>query len=396
MVGDVSRATTARGERFLAWLAMHRLKADPSLQEAGLNLAHVEHFGHGYRSLPGRSAEAWAQAWKVSLREQGEGRIRWQAYHELPSQTPFRRDASLYDMASGLRLLLGSPLRQVALLPLRDPSRERRLVIGPDGDWVLFCQAKLLEGMGADAPPVERVWYAEGPTLDLDAIDEAVLDQIADGWRPVGQAELQLDADAAQAGLPEKPGMGIPVAPSMDGIRGFKRALGMGKRTRPCLTPEDLDGAPGRYPPLLASTAAELLLGVAARKGGEASRGYLRLLPDMTCQEVVEALDGLFGSTWSLGAFTAGGLVPLPGAVVCCPGHRVPWAILEPDWDDRTRCARFDKLPGVPSLPHTEVAQIRQGDMPSLSLQSRLVARSTVMEALATLLQLPSWSDGSH
>jgi len=383
MMGDMSRGNPARGERFLAWLAMHRLKADPSLQEAGLSLAQVEHFGHGYRSLPGTSAEAWAQAWRASLRQQGEGRIRWQAYHELPSQTPFRRDASLYDMASGLRVLLGNPLRQVALLPLRDPSRERRLMIGPGGDWVLFCQARLLEGMGADAPPVERVWHAEGPSLDLDAIDEAVLDQIADGWRPVGQAELQLDADAVQAGLPEKPGMSFPVVPSAKEISGFKRALGMGKGTRPCLLPEDLDGAPGRYPPLLAAAAVELLLGAAARKGDETSRGYLRLPPDATCEEVVESLDALFGSGWSLAAFTAGGLVPLPGAVVCCPGHRVSWTILEPDWDDRMRCARFDKIPGVPSLSHTEVAGIRQGALPPPSLQSRLLARLAVMQALA-------------
>ncbi|MXP62127.1 hypothetical protein E0493_02010 [Roseomonas sp. M0104] len=361
---------------------MHRLRADPSLQEAGLDLAQVEHFGHGYRSLPGNSAEAWAQAWKASLRQQGEGRLRWQAYRELPSQAPFRRDAALYDMASGLRLLLGVPLRQVALLPLRDPARERRLVVGPEGDWVLFCQPRLLEGMGADVPPLERVWHAEGPALGLDAIDEAVLDQIADGWRPVGQAELQIDADAAQAGLPEKAGMRIPVFPAAERIRGFKRALGMGKRTRSCLIPEDLDGAPGRYPPLLAAAASELLLGAAARKGEGAARGYLRLLPDMACREVVEALDGLFGGNWSLGAFAAGGLAPLPGAVVCCPGHPVSCTLLEPDWDDRTRCARFDKLPGMPTLPQAEVVRIRQGGIPSPGLQASLVGRSAVVATL--------------
>jgi len=379
MLKGESGASPARGERFLAWLALHRLKAHPSLGEAGVTLAAVEQFGQGYRGLPGAEAAAWAEAWKASLRREGGGRIRWQAYRELPGRMPFRRDASLYDMAAGLRILLGAPLRQVALLPLRDPSRERRLVIGPEGDWVLFSQPGLLAGMGAEAPPPERVWHAEDPTLESDMADEEMLDRIADGWRPAGEAERQHDTDAIEG---EEPTAMLPTL-SVEGIRGFQRALGMGKSTRSRLVPEDLDGAPGRYPPLLAATAIALLLGPSARKAGAAPRGYLRLLPDMNCGEVVEALDGLLGRPWSLGAFTAGGLVPLPGALVHCPGHPVRWILLEPDWDDRARCARFDKIPGVPSLPHADIARIRQGDLSRLSLEASLLHRVALLQALA-------------
>lgn len=381
MLEEGSRASSAHGERFLAWLALHRLRADPSLEEAGLTLAAVEQFGLGYRSLPEGAAAAWAEAWKASLRQEGRGRIRWQAYRELPGQAPFRRDAALYSMVAGLRLLLGTPLRQVALLPLRDPSRERRLVIGPEGDWVLFCQPRLLSGMGAEAPPVERVWHAEDPALDGDTVDEEMLDRIADGWRPAGEAERQRDADAAQG---EGFGAAVLAPPSVEGLQGFARALAMGKGTRPCLLPEDLDGAPGRYPPLLAAAARELLLGPAARRMDGTPRGYLRLLPGMACLEVVEALDGLLGRPWSLGAFTAGGLVPLPGALVHCAGHPVPWILLEPDWDDRTRCARFDKVPGMPELPQAAVARVRQGDLSGLALQARMIDRSGLVQILAT------------